>query len=180
MKTVRVVVVFFSICVSVSFSQVMNDARILPPGRLNIGIAATNTGGSFGLYTDLGFGVARGMDLDVIVGFPQGGTYVGANLEFPLSYQPSISLAAGGHSSGGTTGIDGTFNLSFPVGGAAGIYLGVDADLNFHNGSSTLPVWGFIALNVKIRSTIELFLEVDPAISNDASDIFGGGLKIYL
>lgn len=120
------------------------------------------------------------MDLDVLIGFPSGRTYVGANLEFPLSYQPNVSFAVGGHTLGGTTGIDGTFNLSFPVGGAAGLYLGLDADLNFHNGSTTLPVWGFIALNVKIRSTIELFLEVDPALSNDAADIFAGGVKIYL
>lgn len=165
--------------VSTASSQVMNDAKILSPGKINIGIAPVSANSSFGLYTDIGYGIARGMDLDVIIGFLQGGTYVGANLEFPLSINPNISVAVGGHTVGGAAGIDGTLNISFPVSGNVGIYVGADADVNFNSGTTTLPLWAFIAMNVKIRSNIELFLEVDPAISNDAATMFGGGVKIY-
>lgn len=175
----RVVVVCF-VVITFAQSQVMNDAKVLSQGRVNIGVAPVSTGGSFALYTDLGIGIARGMDLDVVIGFLQGGTYVGANLEFPLSYQPNISLAVGGHSVGGTAGIDGTINLSFPVSGNVGLYFGVDADMNFTNGTTSLPVWGVIAMNAKIRNNIELFIEVNPPLSEDASNIFGGGLKVYL
>ena len=176
LRHLLLLVVFFASIVS---AQVMNDAKILSQGKVNLGIAPVSTNGEFGLYTDLGYGITRGIDLDIILGFLQGSTYVGANLEFPLSYSPNISFAAGGHSVGGTAGIDGTLNISFPVSGNVGMYLGADADLNFHSGTTTLPVWAFVAMNVKIRGNIELFLEVDPAISNDAANIFGGGLKIY-
>ncbi|MBI2427368.1 MAG: hypothetical protein HYV29_00955 [Ignavibacteriales bacterium] len=180
MKTLQRIFIFIFLGILSVSAQVLNDAKVLSQGRLNIGIAPVSTGGNFGLYTDLGYGIARGMDLDVIIGFLQGGTYVGANLEFPLSYQPNISLAVGGHSVGGTAGIDGTFNLSFQVGNSVGIYGGIDVDVNFNNGTTTLPAWAFIAMNARIRSNIELFIEVDPALSDDASSIFGGGLKIYL
>jgi hypothetical protein len=164
---------------SIASAQVMNDAKILSQGNVNIGIAPVSVNSSFGLYTDLGYGITRGMDLDVIVGFLQGGTYVGANLEFPLGYNPNMSVAIGGHTLGGTAGIDGTFNISFPITGNVGMYLGADADLDFNSGNTFLPVWAFAAVNVRIRSNVELFIEVDPAISNDASNIFAGGLKIY-
>ena len=164
---------------SIASSQVMNDAKILSKGDVNIGITPTITNSSFGLYSDLGYGVARGMDLDLIAGFLNGGTYIGANLEFPLASNPNISFAVGGHTQGGTAGVDGTLNISFPLTNTVGMYLGADADLNFANGSTTLPLWAFVAVNAKIRHNIELFIEVDPAISNAAANIFSGGVKIY-
>jgi len=165
--------------VSAVSAQVLNDAKILPQGSLNIGVAPLSINNSFALYTDLGYGIARGMDLDVILNFQQGGTYIGANLEFPLAYKPNISVAVGGHTVGGTAGIDGTLNISFNLSGPVGMYLGADADLNFNNGATTFPLWAFVAINARIRGNLELLIEVAPAVSNDASNIFGGGLKIY-
>ncbi len=163
-----------------TFSQVYNDAKTLSTKTISLGVTPViqSNNGGFALFADAGIGFG-GADLDFIVGFGEP-NYFGANIEFMLLRRsPYLSVAVGGHTQGGVVGLDGTLNLSFPITRNVGLYGGIDADMNFYSGSTTMPAWFFVGTNIALQRNIEFMIEVAPAITN-ANSIFGLGLKVYL
>ena len=180
MFTISLLVVFFSF--TNLFSQVYNSGSTLSPGKFSIGIAPiffVDEERDVGLYVNAGVGIARRLDFSVKLRVHDQPTYIGGDLEFMiLSGMPTISLAAGLHAYN-KLGIDGTFNLTIPIRGVASIYGGLDADVEFKDDHTTFPLWGFIGLEVMARRHLGLIVEIDPAISQDAQNIFGIGLAVY-
>ncbi len=157
----------------------LNDAQVMRGGKLGINVAAVQQNNITNGFTGLNFGIFRGVELDVVVGILPNKTYVGLNTEISLTYEPNISISIGGHSIGGTGAADATFNVSFPMTRQITLYMGVDGDINFQEGTTTIPAWYFFGMSTFIFSNAELFIEADPPISKDASSIFAGGARIY-
>ena len=165
----------------VSSGQVLNTATTLSPGKFSLGIAPiifVEQDNDLGLYANAGLGVARSVDLGFKLRFDGNHTYIGGDIEFlVVSGRPSISLATGVHAHH-EAGIDGTFNLSFPLGRVAALYCGLDADVDFYRGDTVFPCWGFFGLQVSIRRSLALLMEVDIGLNDPAYSMLDFGLNV--
>jgi hypothetical protein len=167
---------------SIGFAQVFNSASTLRPARFSLGIAPIfyiDEGRDVGLYANAGVGITQRLDFSVKLGIHDHPTYIGGDIECViLSGLPTISLAFGMHAYN-KLGIDGTFNLTIPIRQVASIYGGLDVDVEFHDDETTFPLWGFIGLEVMVRKHLGLIIEIDPAITYPAWNMFGLGLAVY-
>ena len=194
MKMVKLICVLILIIAVSLHAQVFNTSQTLKSGKWSLGLnpALHDHGDNeFGLFIHGGYGISRGMDLGLKLGFGYNETYFGADLEWVIrGISPYISISAGGHSYG-DVGLDATMNFTFPINKQVHLYTGFDFDLIFidrddnpntpddEGGNDTVfPVWLFVGTEVGIRHNMTLLLEVELEI-NDAYSIFGGGINFY-
>jgi hypothetical protein len=167
---------------SIGFAQVFNSGSTLSPGKFSLGLAPIfyiDEGSDVGLYANAGVGITQRLDFSVKLGIHDHPTYIGGDIECViLSGLPTISLALGMHAYN-KLGIDGTFNLTIPIRHVASIYGGLDVDVEFRDGETTFPLWGFLGLEVMVRKHLGLIIEIDPAITDPAWNMFGLGLAVY-
>jgi hypothetical protein len=105
-------------------------------------------------------------------------TYIGGDIEFVVLHgAPTISLAAGVHGDN-SAGIDGTFNITFPLRGIVALYGGLDADVDFHRGGTSVPLWGYFGLQVMVRRHFGIFMEADVGITDPAPNMLDFGLNV--
>lgn len=186
-------IVFLLLVVSAN-AQVFNTAQTLKSSNFNIGLNPAILDEEFGFFLHGGYGISPGLDLGLKVGFGLPDTYFGADLEWVLrGVSPYISVSAGGHSFG-DVGLDGTLNFTFPISRQVHLYSGLDMDINFgevreyndqtqkyeDKTETSLPVWFFIGAEIGFKRNMTILLEVEVSVSDDAYNIFGGGLNFYL
>jgi hypothetical protein len=165
----------------VSSAQVLNTATTLGPGKFSLGIAPVifvEHDNDLGLYVNAGLGVAPSVDLGFKLRFDGNRSYVGGDVEFiVLGGRPSISLATGVHAHH-EAGIDGTFNLTFPLGRVAALYGGLDADMDFYRDDIVFPCWGVFGFQVSIRRSLAVLMEVDIGLNEPAYSMLDFGLNV--
>jgi hypothetical protein len=165
-------------------AQVFGTGQTLKSGRVSLGVnpaAYINSNASdFYLFLHGGIGMSRTMDLGIKVGLLGDATYFGADLEWCIYRKsPYISIAFGAHHFN-NFGLDGTFNLTFPLARRISLYTGLDLDVNFINGNTTAPFWLFIGSDISMARNIGFLIEVEVGINAAASNIVSGGFNFYL
>lgn len=175
---------FLAVCLQVSiFAQVLNTGSILKTGSFSLTVAPVlyvDRGNDLGLFLSGGYGVARGVDIALKLNLENGGrNYFGGDVEFAiLRGMPSISLAIGAHAYR-QVGLDGTFNITFPVNRTVALYSGLDLDAEFHDHGQDFPLWVPVGLEVMLRRSLSLIMEIDIAATEPATNIFALGLGIF-
>lgn len=165
-----------------AFGQVCNTANTLRGGRFSLGIAPViyvSSGNDVGLYVNGGIGITRQVDLSLKLLFNNHSTYFGGDFEFVvLGGIPTISLAVGMHARD-NPGLDGTFNLAIPIRKVVALYCGLDSDIEFYDGGTEFPLWGFIGFQVMVRRSLGLFMEIDIGVTDPAPDMFVLGMNVF-
>jgi len=162
-------------------AQVCNSASTLKPGRFSLGIAPilyVGHSNDMGLFINGGVGLTKSVDLSLKMVLDDQ-NYFGGDFEFVvLSGMPTISLAAGVHKAS-ALGLDGTFNITFPIRNVLSIYGGLDADVNFHDDHTRFPMWGFVGFQAMVRSSLALFMEIDIGVNDGAPDMLALGMNVF-
>lgn len=162
-----------------SFSQVLNDAQTLREGVVSFYAAGERINGSEHFIGGLDFGISRRADVETRFRVGPNIMRITINTEFAISYKPNISLTLGGHYQKNSSGADGTLNISFPISRFFVVYTGLDGDVNFSNGTTTTPAWGFVGINTFFYKGLEFFIEFNPPITTSATSLLGSGLRVY-
>lgn len=176
--------IFLSVCIIISHSgaQVLNSGSTLRPGKFSLSLAPIfyiDQGSDIGLYTVAGLGISRQLDFSVKACFHDKPVYIGGDIEYMiLGGFPTVSIAFGMHKYN-KLGIDGTFNLTFPIRHVASLYGGLDVDVEFSDHNTTVPLWGFVGLEVVVRKHLGFVVEIDPSINDPAWNMFSLGLAVY-
>ena len=176
----KILVIAFAL-VTTSFSlysQVFNTASTLNPGKFNIGIEPliyAEGDNEFYLFLNGGVGLVKGTDLNLRLGVLGNETYIGGDVEFNLAKFFSIS---GGAHNFGVFGLDGTGLFTFPL-GPAKIYTGLDADIDFPESGTIMPLWIPVGIEFFLKKKMAFIFEAEIAATDDATHIIGGGLNFY-
>ena len=177
MRYIATSILFFTSLLS---AQVFNTAHILSKETIKIGVAPVVSNNSVSYYAQVDYGLARNTAVGCVAGLLPSGMYFGITSKFVIAYTPDLSMTVGSHVQGSIVGIDGTLNLSIPITRKFSIYLGGDADLDVISSTTTRkPAWGFLGVRNKFGETIEILFEINPAVTADAQNMYGGCLKLY-
>jgi len=156
-------------------AQVFNAGTGLRGNAVSLGIAPTLYGSNnLMLFLHGDIKLKPGSDIIARVGLG-GADYIGAGFKFGLTKR--LSFAAGAHYDN-EVGLDGTFIANIPIGSDAYIMSGLDVDVLFPD-DIVIPVWLPIGLDVKVSTAISVMLEGDICLTNNAPDIFGGGIIVF-
>ena len=194
--TAFVICVLFSLTIDIG-AQVFNTAHVLRNGTFSLGLNPTLLNivaeDDAGVFVHGGYGIGSGLDLAVQLGLGFEEPYIGFNIEKQLNVMvPTLSISGGLHSFN-DVGLDFTFQSSYRVSPQVDIYAGLDFDLVFAEKKEFNPVtdrfktendtrflsWFFLGSEVAIRQNTTLLFEAEIGISDDAYDIFGGGINFY-
>jgi hypothetical protein len=91
---------------------------------------------------------------------------------------PSISLALGAHAYR-QVGLDGTLNITFPIHRTIALFSGLDFDAEFYDHGQYFPLWVPVGLEVMLRRSLSLIMEIDIAATEPATNIFALGMCIF-
>jgi hypothetical protein len=166
-------------------AQVFGTAQTLKSGKFSIGINPviySNGEDEEGIFGHVGLGLSPGLDLGFKLGLGlRDDTYLGLDLEWVLRHlSPYISISAGAHT-WDDIGIDGTFNLTFPLSRQVKLYTGLDMDVIFRENNTDIPLWIPVGIDVALRKKMALLIEVEIKVNDDAVyNIFGAGVNFYL
>ena len=185
----RLIVSFAFVCImllsSVSNAQVYNTAQKLKGGTFRLCIAplvlVDNGNTDLGMYVLGGVGVTSAMDLYLSTRVAsQNRSNFGVGLQWALvKGTPALSLTTGCHI-GPNIGVDGTFDVAFPVGKTVVLYGGLDMDIDFDHSGTTASPWIFIGPRIQIRKNTTLFMEVDIGVTQETPSMLGLGFSFYL
>ena len=178
MRRITIIIFCLVTFLSTTNSQVFNTATTLKKGGFAIGIepAFIMDGDEFFLFLHGGYGIKKGLDMSLKFGLGGGDTYVGGDLEFAL--RKNISLAVGAHS-WNVFGLDGTLLFNIPIKSDIKLVTGLDMNVDFPDDDVNLPLWIPIGLEVGLSGRAKLMFEVEIAITQDASHMFGGGVNFF-
>ncbi len=166
-----------------AYSQVFGTATVLKPGAVSLGVEPAVVNAGPALFLQGGLGLIRGVEFGMEYGFQNNGNYLGADLKWRLySGLPRISITTGCHVMGNDFGLDGKFNISFPITHGAGLYTGVDTRLNFIDDpdkDAQLQGWIPVGVEIHIHHRLAFIFEAEIPLNNDSYSIIGGGLKLF-
>ncbi|HKJ69032.1 MAG TPA: hypothetical protein VKA68_13820 [bacterium] len=178
-----VMIVIFSVpCVLQA--QVYGTGQTLRSGRASFGVEPVvysyrNGNSDFYLFFHGGLGLTSGFDLGARLGVLGNRTYFGGDFEWNLhSRNPAISLGVGVHSFH-NVGLDGTVNISFASTRGLQMYSGLDMDVTFTDPGTRTPIWLPVGFAFPFRQTVEMLLEVEVGLNDEAWTILGGGVNFY-
>ncbi|NJM15823.1 MAG: hypothetical protein HC896_11085 [Bacteroidales bacterium] len=160
-------------------AQVFNTASTLKKGSFSLGLEpvvyVSGASEGFNMFVHGGIGIQSGIDLGIKAGVLGSTNYFGADLEWKLA--KNVSLTTGAHSFA-DFGLDAALNISFPLTKGAQLYTGIDADINFGN-EIYVPLWVPVGVELSLKKSMAFILEAEIGISDVAYHIFGGGLAFY-
>ncbi|MBN2570909.1 MAG: hypothetical protein JXA68_02165 [Ignavibacteriales bacterium] len=179
MKSLRWLLISFLLIGSLS-AQVFQPAKVLSQSKFRVGINPLLMEESFAFYIHGGVGLGSRMDLGFKVGFGEGDAYFGADIDYGILIQDfSLTLGGGLHHCS-VMGIDVTIKGGYDIpNSGVEIHGGFDFDINFHDGGSTSPLWFLLGLEWRVRSMIAVVLDVEIGVTEEAPNIFGGGINLY-
>jgi hypothetical protein len=168
-------------------ADVFGTAGILRPGGFAFGIEPSLTfdPSDFILYLHGGYGLTRGIDLDVKLGLGSE-TYIGGDVEFSLipdgTRTPGLSFTAGVHGAG-NVGLDAILLLSNRF-STFSLYGALDADIEFtDNGTGgteiLVPFYFDLGVAIPVTRQFEVLLEGNIALTNIAASGLSGGVMFY-
>jgi hypothetical protein len=158
-------------------AQVFNTSSTLKPGRFSAGFEPgiyLNGGNDFNLFLHAGAGIARSVDFGLKLGLMGNNVYIGGDVEFALGRH--FSLSAGAHS-WGDLGLDATGLFTFPIGGVAKFYTGLDADVVLAEGDTQLPLWLPIGVEIPLKKYILFMFETEIRLTHVGQHFIGAGLN---
>ncbi len=157
-------------------AQVFNTSSTLNPGKFSAGfepgiyVSPTN----FSLFLHGGIGITRSVDFGLKVGLLNGSTYVGGDIEFEIV--KFFSISAGAHAQG-NFGLDATGLFTFPIGGIAKIYTGLDMNIELEQGNTSIPLLIPLGIQIPLRKYMLFIFESEICITNNDQHYIGGGLN---
>lgn len=186
-KIILSLVLFFAVAVTSNAQVLFGTAQTLKSGGWSLGInpvVATEGNDNFALFFHGGYGLGRGSDLGLKLGFGWGNeAYVGLDYEKTvLAGKPSVSLAGGAHYFR-YFGLDFTPIVTFPISNVR-ITTGLDMDLVFGEDAAGefemwFPMWLPISLEVYIKKHFSIVFEGNVELTDRAWTTVGGGINIY-
>lgn len=170
---------------------VMESAETINPGNIKLaGYAVRNLDADeTGVVARAGLGLAEGLDVEGRVGFYDGLTYFGGDLELWLVRDRSnvdFSVGGGLHRSdfdGGPDifGIDAFGILSGHVSDDVELYGSLDLDFERPDERDNYTLARAVAgLEVALSESIDLHFEGGAGLNDRTSDYLGGGIAIYI
>ena len=167
------------ICFSVTLSaQVFNTSGTLKKGTFSAGFepGVYVDPSDFNLFLHGGAGLTSNIDLGVKLGVLGDETYFGGDVEFGVG--KIFSLSAGAHSYF-DFGLDFTGLFTFPIGGVADLYTGLDVDVAFAENDTYFPIWIPIGLEIPLKKDILFLFEAEINVNDEyyGRHWFGGGLN---
>lgn len=181
MKTILILILSFTSI----FSQLQNTAETLKKGDAVVRLNGAIYDSDFQFNAHGGYGIARGMDLEVRLGFGVGKTYFGADLEYLLSSKSSndMSISAGFHT-WNNFGIDLTGTFSTEITRKLNLFVAADFDFEFidEGNSSSMEVFPYLILgfDLPLKKNIALDFEGDIGLGNNAPNKIVLGMNYYL
>jgi hypothetical protein len=163
-----------------AFCQVFNNGQTLKPKTFSLGIepgVMVNSKSEFILFLHGGYGIKDGIDLSANVGVLGPAEYFGADVEFGLPNR--MSFAVGAHQMG-DFGLDGAWNIAFPIKNDIRILTGLDSDLNFNSDKTRLYLWLPVGFEIGIRKKVSFIFEAEIGLLDPTYHFIGGGLNFYL
>jgi hypothetical protein len=157
-------------------AQVFNTSSTLRRGQFNAGFepGIYVSGNDFSLFLHGGAGITQSVDFGLKIGLMNGATYIGGDMEFGVA--KFFSISAGAHAQG-NFGLDGTGLFTFPIGGVAKIYSGLDTDVELDEGNTAIELWIPVGIEIPIRKYMLFVFETEICLSNNAQHYIGGGLN---
>ncbi|MGF1585593.1 MAG: hypothetical protein ACFCUM_09750 [Bacteroidales bacterium] len=177
MKKILLIALIITVS-NVSKAQVFNTGQTLSPGTFSVGIQPAvliNGNSNFMLFLHGGYGVTRGIDFALKLGVLGNKNYFGADVEFALDRNMSVSFGAHDF---GVFGLDGTFLIDIPLRNDVRLFTGADLDINFANETQIL-FWLPIGIEIGLKSNMNFIFESSIGLTDPAYNIIGGGLNFY-
>jgi len=171
---------FFLAITSTSFGQIFSTGQTLKPGVISLGIepaVLVNGNAEFILFLHGGIGIKKGIDFSARAGVLGPEMYFGGDVEFALPKR--MSLAFGAHQFG-VFGLDGTWNITFPIKNDLRITSGLDLDVNFNTDKTRFLLWLPLSLEIGIKKNMSFIFEAEVGLTDPAYHFIGGGLNFYL
>ncbi len=162
-------------------AQVFGTGEILRKGKSSVGLNALfptdGANNKVYLFVHLDHGIGQGCDVDAKVGFTEGETYYGADIEWQLTRRDVFLSFTGGAHKFINFGLDAILNLMLPMGRNSGVYMGSDLDVEFVEKETVTPFWLFIGMNIGLGRKTSLLVCLEGAMNTDAANIVSGGVK---
>jgi len=177
MKKISFFIVLAIIAYSGLQAQVFNTSSTLKLGQFSVGIEPAlyiNGGNDFNLFLHAGAGITSDIDFGMKLGIMGNDVYIGGDVEFSLSRFFSVS---GGAHVYGDLGLDATGLVTLPIGSAAQIYSGLDADLVFAGGGPYLPIWLPVGIEIPLKKYLLFYFETEIQLTHYGPHIIGGGVS---
>ncbi len=160
------------------YSQRFNTASALKKRVISVGINPLLWNQELGFFAHGGYGLTSGIDVSVKYGVLKGSDYFGADIEYQLlSGMPNVSVIGGAHVMG-DVGVDVGGAVSIPLGQTAELYSGMELDINLGDDTQLLG-WIPIGVEIYLQRKLSFLLEADVPFTEDAVNIFGGGVMFY-
>lgn len=170
--------VMSAVLVSSISAQVFNTGQTLKKGTFSAGVEPTiiaKNSPDFILFGHFGYGIKKGIDFGAKIGVLGPNTYVGADIEFGLT--KNISLSGGAHVYG-DFGLDATLLGTYPATKSVNIFGGVDVDAIF-GGNTHFPLWIPVGVEVGLKKSLSFILEANIGLNSSAYHVIGGGVVAY-
>ncbi|RMH87223.1 MAG: hypothetical protein D6681_15595 [Calditrichaeota bacterium] len=183
MKLLKIGLISVMLMGATAQGQIFQTAEALNRGDFSVGFSPvffSHRGAEdFSLYVHGALGVDRRLEVDAKLGVGDPATYFGMALKGQLTRTaPHVSISGGFHVFD-DFGLDGTANLTFPVNPYVDLYTGLDMDMVFATETFT-PFWLLIGTEIAYRRQVNLLLEVELGLNDEAANIITVGAKFYL
>jgi len=162
------------------FSQVFNTGQTLKPKKVSLGVepgVMVNGTSEFIMFLHGGVGLKSGIDFSAKVGVLGPENYFGADVEFALPHR--MSFAVGAHQFG-DFGLDGAFNITFPLRSDTRLFTGLDSDINFNEDKTRILLWLPLGIEIGIRKNMNFIFEAEIGLNDPTYHFIGGGLNFYI
>lgn len=176
---------------SVTFGQLFSTGQTMKPKKWSIGVEPSviiNGDTDFMLFGHAGYGLKKGIDLGLKVGFlGNHDEYIGGDVEFAIGRYFSVM---GGAHHFGSFGIDGNILGTYPIRSDVRISSGFDVDMNFidkvndqgeKDGKEAQFIgWIPISLEIGLKKNLAFIFEAMINVTDDGYHFIGGGVNIYI
>ncbi len=179
MRKIFILSLFLAVA-GTSSGQVFTTGQTLKPGAFSLGIepaVLVNGNADFILFLHGGVGIKKGIDFAARAGVLGSSTYFGGDVEFALPKR--MSLTFGAHQFG-DFGLDGTWNITFPIKNDIRLTSGIDADINFSEPETQFLLWIPVSLEIGIKKNMSFIFEAEIGLTDPAYHFIGGGFNFYL
>ena len=166
-----------------SQAQIFGTGQTLSTGKFNLGVMPTamiySGENEHTLYVQAGYGLTSGIDLALRLNLLDEQNYLGADLEFAL--KRNVSISTGFHSFNDNFGLDFTGMFTLPLTSTARFTSGLDMDIIFAEGENLAPLWIPLNFEVDIKRNIAFMLEadIDTRLFDKSYHLISGGLQFY-